>query len=168
MEGFRHIRLLVGVVGKVKDRLHISALSKRCDSGKYVPGVVPDDFCLRCKLFHVGSLSLYILYLQLKNFSVLIYFLPVILHRKKYADRSVKNDDDGTEQIDHYDTCGTFSIMLRIKSKCYGKEDQSTGNQGKDSPAFPDLCDKIQIDAADEMKIKQDDKQIGEETHQDI
>ena len=168
MGSFRHIRHLVGVVGKIKDRLHISTLSKGCDGGKYVPDVVPDDFCLLCKLFHVGSFSLYILYLQLKNFPVLIYFLPVILHRKKYADRSVKNDNDGTEQIDHYDTCGTFTIMLWIKSKCYGKDDQRTGNQGKDSPAFPDLCDKIQIDAADEMKIKQDDKQIGEQTHQDI
>ena len=168
MEGFRHIRLLAGDAGKVKDRLHISTLGKRCDSGKYVPGVMPDDFCLLCKLFHVGSLSLYILYLQLKDFPVLIDFLPVILHRKKYADRSVKNDNDGTKQIDQYNTCGAFTIMLRIKSKCYGKDDQRTGNQGKDSPAFPDLCNKIQIDAAHEMKIKQDDKQIGEQTHQDI
>ena len=95
-------------------------------------------------------------------------FLPVILHRKKYADRSVKNDNDHTQQIDHHHTCRAFTIMLRIKSKCYGKDNQRTGNQGKDTPALLDLCDKIQIDTAHEMKIKQNDKQIGEQTHQDI
>ena len=58
--------------------------------------------------------------------------------------------------------------MLRIKSKCYGEDDQRTWNQGKDAPAFLNLCDKIQIDTAHEMKIKQNDKQIGEQTHQYI
>lgn len=58
--------------------------------------------------------------------------------------------------------------MLRIKSKCYGYEYQRTWKAGKDAPALLNLCDKIQIDTAHEMKIKQNDKHIGEQTHQYI
>ena len=108
MKGFRHIRLLAGDAGKVKDCLHISALSKRCDGRAYMTGVVPDDFCLLCKLFHVGSLSLYILYLQFKNLPVMLDFLPVILQGKKYADCSVKNDNDHTQQDDAKPTYKKF------------------------------------------------------------
>ena len=58
--------------------------------------------------------------------------------------------------------------MLRINSKCYGKDNKHAGNQGKNSPALFDLGDKIQIDGPHKMKIKQNDHQIDEQAHQNI